>query len=205
MSPEDRFVATEPFDRTGEKGEYLVWEKVREAWRDRDCLAYWRYPIFARSRQVRKEPDILICDRHLGLIVIEVKSIKINQIVSIDGHFWQYRDFYSDYGNPYQQAENQLFSLLDYTKNEPHLHDRITARAITSLPFITSQQWHDQGFNNVPFNPPIIFQDYLDRSANLIETIFQINPVVKGEKISQMELALLLRTIARTKLFSQHS
>jgi superfamily I DNA and RNA helicase len=203
MSPEDKFIATEPFDRAGEKGEYSVWEKIREAWQDRDCLAYWRYPIFSRSRQIRKEPDILICDRHLGLIVIEVKSITIDRIVSIDGHLWQYRDFYSDYGNPYQQAENQLFALLDYTKNEPCLHDRITARAIVSLPFITSQQWQDRGFNNVPFNPPIIFQDNLECAADLIETIVQINPIVKGEKISPADWELLLITIAGTKIFSQ--
>lgn len=50
--------------------------------------------------------------RALGLIIIEVKSINISQIVSLVGHRWQYQNFYTNFGYPYQQAENQLFALL---------------------------------------------------------------------------------------------
>jgi superfamily I DNA and RNA helicase len=201
--PEDKFIATEPLDRSGEKGEYLVWERVQQVWRDRDCLAYWRYPIFSQSQQFRQEPDILICDRQLGLIIIEVKSISIRQITSIDGHLWQYQNFYTDYGNPYQQAENQLFSLLDYRKNEPSLANKITARAIVALPLITSNQWQKKGFTNLPSSPPIIFQDNLDRTDDLINFIAKIPPVVRGDILSQEDWELLLATIAGTRLFSQ--
>jgi superfamily I DNA and RNA helicase len=202
VSSEDKFIATEPFDRAGEKGEYLVWEKVREAWRDRDCLAYWRYPIFAKTQYARKEPDILICDRQLGSIVIEVKSISCDRIVSIEGHLWKYRDFYTDYGNPYQQAEDCLFSLLNRIENEPNLANKIAARAVVALPFITSEQWQARGFADLPCNPPIIFQDSLNCQENLSNFIERIPPVVKGEILSQTGWELLLATVAGTKLFS---
>ena len=75
------FIATEALGVGGEKGEQIVWNSIKSAFAERDCLAYWRYPIF--DNKSRKEPDILIVDRELGLIVIEVKSIKISQIVNI--------------------------------------------------------------------------------------------------------------------------
>ena len=93
----------------GEKGEQIVWHSVKSAFADKDCLAYWRYPVF--DSNIRKEPDILIADYDLGLIIIEVKSIKIEQIVSIQGYRWQYQNFYTEYGNPYQQAVRTNYLL----------------------------------------------------------------------------------------------
>lgn len=82
-----KFVATEPLGKSGQKGERQVWQTVKKIFAERECLAYWRYPIFCEFRKVRKEPDILIADIELGLIVIEVKSITIDHLsnAKLDG------------------------------------------------------------------------------------------------------------------------
>ena len=82
----------------------MVWEKIKQVFSQRKCLAYWRYPIFSPQRKTRKEPDILIADFELGIIIIEVKSLTLNQIVGIQGHRWYYKNFYTPSGTPYQRS-----------------------------------------------------------------------------------------------------
>ena len=76
---------TEPLGAAGETGEQTVWEAVKRTFTDRGCLSYWRYPIFSTTGEARKEPDILIADPELGLIVIEVKSIRMEQLAASAG------------------------------------------------------------------------------------------------------------------------
>ncbi len=56
------FITTESFKARGKKGEIIVWEKIKQAFYERKCLIYWRYPIFPLRGKVRKEADILIAD-----------------------------------------------------------------------------------------------------------------------------------------------
>ncbi|MGF1490663.1 MAG: pentapeptide repeat-containing protein [Prochloraceae cyanobacterium] len=195
-----KFIATEPLYNSGEAGEKLVWDAIRRNFYDRQCLCYWRYPIFSANNKYRQEIDILILDRILGLIVIEVKSIEIDRIVSIQGHRWQYQNFYTNFGNPYQQAENQLFSLLEYCQNEPSLHRQITAKALISLPLITEQEWQTREFSKLPSNPPIIFKEDLDRA--IYKTIERTKPIIKAKPLNNKQWQLLLATISGTSLFN---
>nr|WP_254658200.1 nuclease-related domain-containing protein [Pleurocapsa sp. PCC 7327] len=89
-----------------------------------------------------------MADRELGLVVIEVKSIPIDKIVNITGHRWEYQNFYIPFGNPYQQAENQLFAILKYCDREPILQDKISARALVALPLISQRQWQEKSSIN---------------------------------------------------------
>jgi superfamily I DNA and RNA helicase len=160
-----KFIATEPLGKTGEMAEKKVWDAVCEAFADRDCIAYWRYPIFSSCGNFRKEPDILIADFELGLTIIEVKAIAIDQIVAISGHRWDFQHFYTTGGNPYQQAEHQLYALLGYCDRETALRGKVSGRAIVALPSISQQQWHNKEFNKLPSNPPILFHDHLQRNS----------------------------------------
>lgn len=202
-----RFIATETLDNSGERGEKLVWESIKTAFLSRECLAYWRYPIFSQKGKNRKEPDILIVDFELGLIVIEVKSLRLNQIVNINGHHWQYQDYHSKSGNPYQQAEQQLFSLLDYTKAEPILNQKITGRVLIALPLITEREWQETNYDNLPYIPPIIFKNDLDFSANretsLLEKINNTSPIVSGSNLTPKQWNLLLSIISGKPVFCQ--
>ncbi len=205
MNSLSQFIATEPLDNKGEVGERIVWDAVKIAFRDRVCLAYWRYPIFSSVGKFRKEPDILIADRNQGLIIIEVKSIKIDQIVNISGHRWSYQNFYTNYGNPYQQAENQLYGLLEYTDKEPILNKQVTATAIISLPYITAAQWEARGFDKLPNNPPILFKDYL-LTSELITKFIQETPNIRtGDRLTATQWQLLLSILGGTPLYTQSS
>jgi superfamily I DNA and RNA helicase len=219
LEPNGKFIATEPLGTSGERGESKVWEAVKLAFTDRNCIAYWRYPIFSKAGKTRKEADILIADVELGLIVIEVKSMTIDQIVAINGHRWEFQNFYATYGYPYQQAENQLFALLGYCDREPTLRCKVTGRAIVALPLITQAQWQKKGFDQLPCCPSILFQDCLwqgGRGAGeqvsrgdiiatsvnaLLQQIEQTTPVIKGRNLNEEQWKLILAVLAGSPVF----
>ncbi len=193
-----KFIATEPVGVAGETGERQVWEAVKQAFASRQGLAYWRYPIFSRVGKFRKEPDILIVDRVLGVVVIEVKAIAIEQISSISGHSWQFQQFYTASGNPYQQAERQLFALLEYCDREPILQQNVTARVLVSLPFVSETDWKSRGFDRLPSSPPILFADRLSKPEAVLEAIASVPPVKTGTSLDDRQWKLLLATISGT-------
>ncbi|MGL5940029.1 MAG: pentapeptide repeat-containing protein [Waterburya sp.] len=202
MTNLNKFITTELFNSKGEVGEKLVWDGIKRGFEPRECIAYWRYPIFSSNDKSRKEADILIADYRLGLIIIEVKGIKIEQLVSIQGHRWEYQNFYTLSGNPYQQAQNQLFTLLEYSDREPLLRQKVAARAIVALPFITQEQWQAKGFANLPNSPPILFQDHLASSNLIIETITNTNPIITGENLTPTQWELLLAVLGGTPIYT---
>jgi superfamily I DNA and RNA helicase len=200
-----KFITTEPLNKSGEESEQQVWDTIREVFADRECLAYWRYPIFSKVGKFRKEPDILIADPQLGLIVIEIKSVTIDQIVAIAGHRWQFQHYYTISSNPYEQAENQLFALLGYCDREPSLRRKVSGRALVCLPLITEDQWYDSGFYQLPSCPPIIFQNHLRVSASicgsLIKQLQQTSPIIKGSPLTEKQWKLLQAVISGTPVF----
>jgi superfamily I DNA and RNA helicase len=190
-----QFIATEPLGSSGEAGEVQVWDAVRLGFADRPCVGYWRYPVF--SPQSRKEPDILIADRQLGLIIIEVKTISIDQILGISGHQWQLQNFYTTTNNPYQQAENQLYSVLRYCDAEPQLQQQVCARVMVALPQITRQQWQDRKFDRLPTSPPILFQDCL---PHILAEIDRVPPLQRGNPLTEEQWKLLLAVLGGTSV-----
>jgi superfamily I DNA and RNA helicase len=200
-----KFITTEPLSKSGEAGEQKVWDAIREAFADRECLGYWRYPIFSKVGKSRKEPDILIADAQLGLIVIEIKSVTIDQIVAITGHRWEFQNYYTTNSNPYEQAENQLFALLGYCDREPSLRRKVSGRALVCLPLITEDQWYHSGFYQLPSCPPIIFQNHLCPSASicgsLLNQIQQTTPIIKGFNLTPKQWKLLQAVISGTPVF----
>jgi len=212
MSNQSRkFITTEPIGKSGEAAEELVWKAVQHAFTPRVCLAYWRYPIFSKVGKYRKEPDILIADAQLGLIVIEIKAVTIDQILAISGHRWELQNFYTTNSNPYQQAEHQLFTLLGYCDREPSLRRRVHGRALVCLPLIREEQWYRKGFYQLPSCPPIIFQDQLQEhkktiselklNNSLLKLIEKTTPIIKGCQLSSAQWKLLQAVISGTPVF----
>ena len=197
-----KFITTEPLGESGEAGEQKVWDATRNTFAERDCIGYWRYPIFSRVGEMRKEPDILIVDRELGLIVIEVKSVTIDQIVEVNGHLWQFQNFYTTEANPYQQAERQLRALISYCDREPAIWRKVTGRVLVALPLITAEQWQQRGFDQLPSCPPIIFQDQMGK-VNFLERIQDAAPVVPGEYLEDEQSKLLLAVITGASVLSK--
>ncbi|MBD2313679.1 pentapeptide repeat-containing protein [Desertifilum sp. FACHB-1129] len=193
-----QFIATEPIGKSGERGEQQVWDSVQLSFARRRCFGYWRYPIFSQTGETRKEPDILIFDRELGIIAIEVKSLQIDQIVGINGHCWIVKDFYTETLNPYEQAERHLFAVLQYCDREPTLHQKVPGRAMVALPYISQAQWRERGFDQLPSNPPILFQDDL---PCLFSRIQQFPCVVSARSPIEQQWILLQSAIAGTALY----
>jgi len=198
-----RFIVTEPFSQTGISAEKKVWEAVKSTFAERNCLAYWRYPIFSTDGNFRKEPDILLLDRAMGIIIIEVKGLHINQIQQINGHCWQYQNFYTSRGNPYQQAEQQLFSLLKYCDREPSLQQQITSRVLIALPNITNLEWADRGFHLLPSQPPLLFADDLTSANNLFSKIKQAPLLSQGNLLNETQWKLLLSIVSGTPVYQK--
>ncbi|MBN3946621.1 MAG: NERD domain-containing protein [Nostoc sp. NMS7] len=168
-----KFITTEPIYFPGQKAEQKIWDAVRSAFNDREnCLCFWTYPIFIKDKQLCYEPDILIVDQEFGVIVIEVKNIKINQITHIKGYDWFTKNFYKSPINAYKQAESQLQHLVNYCNKHSLLEGKVRARALVALPSITEKEWIGQEFNKQISCPPILFQEHLSKT-NLVQRIIQ--------------------------------
>lgn len=198
-----KFIATESLSEGGITAEKKVWEVIKIAFSERECVAYWRYPIFSTVGKFRKEPDILLLDRAWGIIIIEVKALLIDQIKTITGHLWRYQNFYTAQGNPYQQAENQLFSLLNYCHHEPSLRNKITSRVLVALPNITQAEWEKRGFHLLPSQPPLLLETDLDSTSDLLGKIQQTSFLSQGDKLTAKQWQLLLSVISGTPLYQK--
>ena len=194
---ERKFIETESIGKEGQHGEQKVWDACKKAFSKRECIGYWRYPIFSKTGESRREPDVLIVDKELGLVIIEVKSITINQIESVNGHLWQFQNFYQKQGSPYQQAENQLYALLGYCDREQLIRRQVRGRAIVALPLIAEKEWQEKGFDRLPNCPPIIFKEQLG-AGSLIKKLEQSPLVQSGKNLSNEQWELLLAVVGGT-------
>lgn len=105
--------------------------------------------------------------------------------------------FLSKAGNPYQQAENQLYALLGYCDREEIIRRQVRARAVVCLPLITEKEWQNKGFDRLPNCPPIIFKDRLG-AKSLIQRIEQSSLVQSGKNLSDEQWELLLAVVGGT-------
>ncbi|WP_071192691.1 ATP-binding domain-containing protein [Trichormus sp. NMC-1] len=192
-----KFITTEAIKN--QDGEQKMWDAIRSAFADRNCIGYWRYPIFSKVGEIRKEPDILIVDREFGVVIIAVKSINIDQIAAINGQKWQLENSDIAETNPYQQAEHQLRALISYSDRETALWRKVNGRTIVALPQITAEQWQQKGFDKSPDCPPIIFQDQLGK-VGLLERIQQANIVIPGAELEDKDWELLLSVVGGTPI-----
>ena len=98
----NKFITTEAIKSGTGSTEQQVWDAVKNAFADRNCIGYWRYPIFPKVGEVRKEPDILVVDREFGLTVIEILPATIEQITEIRDNNWLLQDFRTTQASPSQ-------------------------------------------------------------------------------------------------------
>ncbi len=191
------FISTDPSGTLGEKSELKIWNKIKKAFAGREGYAYWRYPLFSQVPHQEgkyREPDILIVDRELGLIIIEVKGCYLNQITQINGQQWSMTDFYADKIYPVFQANNQMTDLLHYCDKPLELSGRVTARILIGLPWIERQEWKAK-FSHLPSAPPVICSDELG-AISLFNIIRNTPPRKSGDLLSDKQWKLLLGVVA---------
>jgi superfamily I DNA and RNA helicase len=175
--------------------ERLIWTSLKKALVSDEGVCYHRYPIFSSDRS-RREPDILMLHRQMGLYVIETKGCRIHNIERINGQVWVMKDWHSSQETPYAQAEDQMFSVLNKFKNESRLrkgrHDLIQGHVFIGLPLISKSEWREKGLHLSPASPlTIIFADDLEPNA-LRARLQNVPAEEKQETLTndQWELAL---------------
>jgi superfamily I DNA and RNA helicase len=188
-----KFITTEPIAET-QANEHKVWDAVKNAFSERDCIGYWRYPIFATVGDIHKEPDILIADKSLSLIVIDIIPVTVEQIIKIQENLWQLQNFKIKEFAPYQQAEQQLKAFSATCDRESDLWRKVTGRALIALPLITEEQWQQKGWDENFSSEPIIFQEHLSK-ASLLERIEQAPITVPGEVLNEQQWRKLLTVL----------
>lgn len=192
---EYRFITTENI-KSDEKAGKRVWDSVRKSFSGRNCIAYWRYPIFSKRGENRKEPDIVIADKEKGLIVCEIVECKIEDIEQASYDQWEYNsDKASD--SPHYQVEDQLYAVKGLYETERILR-RIVGKTVVILPNITEDEWKDKGFsvNN------IIFADQLGKKT-FLKKLDAIDPLFGRGEMSDKQWESLLMVLTGQSTFKK--
>lgn len=173
-------------NRKGQIYEDFVYEYVKDYFIEKDFIGLKSYDIFNSNFSGKREIDILFLHREYGIIIIEVKGLHINNIISISGEKWTYKDFYTEYGNPYKQADSQLKLLMNHlNKIDSNLAAKLGQKIIVAVPLISSKEWEKKGFNDVPNCPSIIFKDdllFYTAKKKIIDTIIVPQKSILSDK-----------------------
>ncbi|KOP31400.1 hypothetical protein ADM98_00685 [Exiguobacterium sp. BMC-KP] len=159
----------------GHEAELLVWDALERRFEGRESFGFLHFPMFAEGHAYRREIDILIVDREIGVTTIEVKGISIRQIKNISGQVWSCEKDGTPFEiEPYAQAERQMDMLCKDLEEEPLLYRKLGRRAIVALPYITRHEWAERGYDKMLNVPPILFkEDLVD--PGVLERMGRIN------------------------------
>ncbi|QZZ22185.1 NERD domain-containing protein [Leptothermofonsia sichuanensis E412] len=148
-----------PFDNNAAQNK--VWDWLKQAFRQDEGVAYYRYPIFRRIGQLQREPDILLLHRELGLWVIECKGCCIRNIVSIQGHDWTMQEWHSESEAPIAQAEDQMFAVQNKLTERRETRGLVSCNFRVALPFVRWKEWQDREFdaNPVTQGTVLVYED----------------------------------------------
>ena len=185
------FHQTDTLKRPGGSSEKTVWDALRAPFGDRAGQAFWRFPIFSKAGERRKEPDLLVLDQEFGVLVFEVKGYTIHNIVGIRGHLWQMRDAPTPTSNPYQQAEDAGWALKNRAGRLRQLRDGVPVKVVVALPNITRSEWRARKFGGVA-DPEshLVFSDDLSPGA-LLKRLQAIPFLYRGNPLSEAIFAQL--------------
>jgi hypothetical protein len=159
------------FKRSGNftDGERTIWEVLKQTYQesDDDGKAYHKFPI-TRDSANSYEPDILLVSRGLGVLVIEVKDCRIENIGSIEGYTWYMEDWRCPEETPFVQAKDMhMYALKDRIQRSSAgvlVNEQgdlaISFNYLVCLPLITEQQWLEK-LGTFHDHTKIIFQDSL--------------------------------------------
>lgn len=153
----NEFIATCPFEGPGARAEEIVWEKLKEALKEDEVLAYYQYPLFVGSEECKRQPDILIFHRQWGIMIIEVKGLEMKQIKKVRGGQWEVKGYFDKpYINPGKQAEKQLEVLMKKFTDRK-LVGKIPVKIAVAVPYIEKKEWVGKGV--VLEDQPLLFKD----------------------------------------------
>ncbi len=193
INSEYKFITTDVINES-ESLYKEVWDSVRKAFSGRECVAYWRYPIFSKRGENNKEPDITILDRELGIIVLEILDYDRNNIINAQYERW---DFSS--GNSYSpiyDVEDKLYSIKGlYFGNRKIRGIKETAAVV--LPKFNRNNW----LKNNHDDQKIIFKDQLSKKS-FLKRLEEIKTVEGSKSINSEAWNELLMTFTGQNTFA---
>ena len=154
------FYPNTPFDENA--GQHLMWDAIKDAFRRDAGVAFYRYSVKAKHNGVHYEPDTLVVLRERGVVVLECKGIRLEQLTEVQGQAWYLRDSYSDQINPIAQVQKQMYAVKDRVLKVPSLRSPVRFHAWVVLPFITRAAWIGAG---LPEQSMVLFQEDLKLDA----------------------------------------
>lgn len=181
------FISSNIKTAPGIKDELKVWNMLKQSFSSDSAFAIHHYPMFYSSGAVRREIDILFVHKQLGLFVIEVKGLEIDQIEKIQAHWWYFKNFRTDKEAPYQQAFNQMMMLTNDLENKVMLPKQINKFATVALPRITKQQWCNRNFDKKLHIPSPILQDDLASPEKFIKKLQSLASDTKKRSLSDQD------------------
>ena len=194
------FFASDDFNRPGGEAEYIVWEKIKEAFSDRKVIGYSRYPLFAKVGESRKEPDLLLLDKEEGLIIIEVKGFALKDIESVAPNEWVVNNQYDRTVSPLHQAEDYAFAVSARLEAERLLRSKCACKAFVALPHISKIEW-EKRFGKA-FSCNILFKENMSR-AKLINQICTQEPQKAGRSLNDEEYSTALSILGYERKHTQ--
>lgn len=192
------FIQGDNFDREGGQAEKVVWKKIKEIFSDRDLLGYSRYPLFANIGEKRKEPDIMLLDGNLGVIIIEVREFKIDDIVDVKEDNWILSNYDTNRINPVSNSEDYLYSIKSKFDLDRNLRGKYKGNYFVALPNIERAEWVKKIINKNIDIKLIIFKDDLNKNS-LINLISKKESAIVGSDFSDENFRIAKSIIGHEK------
>lgn len=197
-----KFITSEPL--TDEQDhEQQVWDAVRAAFSDRECLGYSHYPLYQKIGEQRDEPDIVVADKSLGLTVIEVRPYTIGEIEDIEGEEWLLRETDQEKGTPTRIARKKLQRLISFIEGD-RLFRMIGGQAFVALPNIEEEEWKNRGLDQKVGDASILFAGDLG-SSTLLRRVEKATPLVQPQELTDDQWLHLQGAFGGTKIYQKVS
>lgn len=125
------------------------------------------------ARSTKRPPDVLLCHPEVGVLVVEVKGNKIENVQSIEaGKMFVRRRGFNQPVNPFAQAEDAMYNikneveriLRDY-RNTPLFN------FMAAFPNISESDWSARGFDKALPGLQILFKEQVESSRRLKQRI----------------------------------
>ncbi len=155
-----------PYERLdNNQSQNKLWDWLKEAFKEDDGVAYYRFPIFSKQGKLNREPDILMLHRELGLWVFECKGCSIDNIQGIQGQQWQMNNWYDESITPVAQAEDQMYAIKTKLDEKRESRGKVNCNFRVALPNVKKKEWKEKDFDQLPTVGCVLLYDDLTPTA----------------------------------------
>lgn len=192
------FYPYEPFDNNNSHNK--LWDWIKEAFKDDLGVAFYRYPIFKKSGNLLREPDVVLLHRTYGLWVFECKGCNISNVAAVQGHCWQMHNWHSEQESPLLQAEDQMFAIQNKLNSHRELRGKISYFFRAALPEVKSKEWQEKGFKQHTETAVWTYEDLTPAALKRgVAAVAQERPQALDDRTWELAIKILGGTLPRVE------